>query len=804
MYSDSTRMGHYRFIHQNTDDYCYCLHCVQYGPTLYQGGPGGYRPPPTHPDHPQLDLRGDISLPPFPVEPEDIEPGLEKCERGGEGRDGGGGEGGEGEGEGSGAKAGAGWGVSGHSAPQRRPVFTGPGQYGQPQPGQFSPSHPWNYNPAQWTCPAEPGLGLRFYSPVKEQCGYVGQGGGGAAGTGSGTHPFNSSRNASASSLPLDLAHTQFRGQRTKHRQASYSYGPEKQIWDQSKYRLERQASYSPQEQHRQASLGLEKQVWSQSNHRLERQNSFSPQEIHSQASYIYSPEDKLTHRQTSYGPEQQVWGQLKHRQTSYSYRPEEQVWGCPGDEHDHLDRCVPPEQGDLHPHMPNGHSGGGGPSPRHVYSQGVGDRTNYQERTTRLKAGGAVGGAGVDSCNGRHVPAGSGSVQKTFFSTEVPQKQLVSQPRQRSHCGPGLGHRTPSHGATGPVHGATIGREERFNQRAKQPASQGVNQNQGRDPDSDPQRQRGKQKEGQGSVRENQGSVWENQCHVRENKGSVQQKEGSVREQIRQVVSDLEGVLGGLKQVHVEMKEVVEQIDLLTANIDLEEEEGSCNSSPHGGDALPNPRDCRGVLMYHQKNRTGEQMYTHKIRTVDLKTNGDQGLLYRDPDHTVTIQTTSPSHVLTASVIKTNRIGVTALSPLSPSPSKDSKQERRGLNKDPTIPGPSRDINHVTQTPGLEQIPSLPLPLRTHTPIPTAMVGYSVPSRRSQKPPLYPHPNGRVERLNKGLAPPPYPAQSALPVLPHLAQPPYPTHPNHPALPPSALKTPPYLEKSRPSSSMV
>ncbi|XP_023864881.1 uncharacterized protein [Salvelinus sp. IW2-2015] len=799
MYSDSTRMGHYRFIHQNTDDYCYCLHCVQYGPTLYQGGPGGYRPPPTHPDHPELDLRGDISLPPFPVEPEDIEPGLEKCERGGEGRgDGGGGEGGEGEG--SGAKAGAGWGVSGHSAPQRRPVFTGPGQYGQPQPGQFSPSHPWNYNPAQWTCPVEPGLGLRFYSPVKEQCGYVGQGGGGAAGTGTGTHPFNSSRNASASSL--DLAHTQFRGQRTKHRQASYSYGPEKQIWDQSKYRLERQASYSPQEQHRQASLGLEKQVWGQSNHRLERQNSFSPQEIHRQASYIYSPEDKLTHRQTSYGPEQQVWGQLKHRQTSYSYSPEEQVWGCPGDEHDHLDRCVPLEQGDLHPHMPNGHSGGGGPSPRHVYSQGVGYRTNYQERTTRLKAGGAVGGAGVDSCNGRHVPAGSGSVQKTFFSTEVPQKQLVSQPRQRSHCGPGLGHRTPSHGATGPVHGATIGREERFNQRAKQAASQGVNQNQGRDPDSDPQRQRGKQKEGQGSVRENQRWVWENQCHVRENKGSVQQKEGSVREQIRQVVSDLEGVLGGLKQVHVEMKEVVEQIDLLTANIDLEEEEGSCNSSPHGGDALPNPRDCRGVLMYNQKNSTGEQMYTHKIRTVDLKTNGDQGLLYRDPDHTVTIQTTSPSHVLTASVIKTNRIGVTALSPLIPSPSEDSKQERRGLNKDPTIPGPSRDINHVTQTPGLEQIPSLPL--RTHTLIPTAMVGYSVPSRRSQKPPLYPHPNRRLERLNKGLAPPPYPAQSALPVLPHLAQPPYPAHPNHPALPPSALKTPPYLEKSRPSSSMV
>lgn len=517
MYSDSTRTGHYRFIHQNTDDYCYCLHCVQYGPTLYQGGPGGYRPPPTHPDHPELDLRGDISIPPFPVEPEDIKPGLEKCERGGEGRgDGGGGEGGEGEGEGSGAKAGAGWGVSGHSAPQRRPVFTGPGQYGQPQPGQFSPSHPWNYNPAQWSCPAEPGLGLRFYSPVKEQCGYVGQGGGGAAGTGTGTHPFNSNRNASASSLPLDPAHTQFRGQRSKHRQSSYSYDPEKQIWDQSKYRPERQASYSTQEKHRQASLGSEKQVWGQSNHRLERQNSFSS-------------EDKLTHRQTSYGPEQQVWGQLKHRQTSYSYSPEEQVWGCAGDEHDHLDRCVPLEQGDLHPHMPNGHSGGGGPSPRHVYSQGVGDRTNYQERTARLKAGGAVGGAGVDSCNGRHVPAGSSS------EGLVRKKQSLVRKKQSL---------------------------VRKNQSMVQEKEVGVHENHG-----STQENQGSIREKEDSVRAKKGSVRENEGSIREKEGSVRTKEGSVCEQIRQVVSDLEGVLGGLKQVHVEMKEVRSLYCMLTCS---------------------------------------------------------------------------------------------------------------------------------------------------------------------------------------------------------------------------------------------
>ncbi|KAG7487969.1 hypothetical protein MATL_G00029030 [Megalops atlanticus] len=52
------------------------------------------------------------------------------------------------------------------------------------------------------------------------------------------------------------------------------------------------------------------------------------------------------------------------------------------------------------------------------------------------------------------------------------------------------------------------------------------------------------------------------------------------IRDQIRRVVGDLEGVLGGLKQVHLEMKEVVQQIELLTSNIDLGEEEPS-NSLP-------------------------------------------------------------------------------------------------------------------------------------------------------------------------------------------------------------------------------
>ncbi|XP_036842434.1 uncharacterized protein LOC110530786 isoform X3 [Oncorhynchus mykiss] len=878
------------------------------------------------------------------------------------------------------------------------------------------------------------GPGLRHYSPVREQCGCVGQGGGDAVGTATGTHPFNSSRHASALSLPADPE--------PAHRQTSYnydpegsrqaSYGAEEQIWGQSKHRqascsystedkpIRRQASYGVEEQiwgqskhrqascsystedkpiRRQASYGVEEQIWGQSKHRqascsyslrLERQTSYGPQELHRQASYSYSPEDKPIHGQTSYGPEEQIWDLSKHRQASYSpedkpihgqtsYGPEEQIWDLSkhrqasyspedkpihgqtsygpeeqiwdqskhrqasyspedkpihgqtsygpedkiwdqpkhrqasysysterqdwrftaGGQHDHLDRCVPLEQGNLHSHMPNGCCGIGGPSPRPVSSQGRGDRANPQERTTRLKAGGVGGGIGEDGCNGRHVPAGSSSeglVRKKQGSVwknqgllrekegSVREKECsVLENQNAIRANECAVHE--NRGSTQENQGSI--REKEVSVQAKKGSTQ-ENQGSIREKEVSVQAKEGSTQENQGSVREKEvsvqakkGSTQENQGSIREKEDSVRTKEGSVCEQIRQVVSDLEGVLGGLKQVHVEMKEVVQQIDRLTANIDLEEEEGSCNKSPSrgdshlnprdckggdghlnprdckGGDGHPNPRDCKGVLMFNQGDQrpqyrdmdrivnqktTRVQVHTHWTGTGDLvhnhktpgnhgpqcsdmdhtviihdpppdprdipgvlvyrqKTNGDQGvsLLYRQPDHTVTIRTNSLSPVLTASVIKTNRVGVTALSPMgSLSTSKDPKQDRRGLNGHPPLPGPGRELNHVApQTPPeLEMTRSLPLPLWTQLSDPTAMVGYSVPTLRIQKSPLYPRHNGRVERLSKSPAQPTYPAHPALPVLPHLAQPPYPTHPNHPthpALPPSDLKTPPW-----------
>ncbi|KAK6311152.1 hypothetical protein J4Q44_G00192070 [Coregonus suidteri] len=660
-------------------------------------------------------------------------------------------------------------------APQRRPVFTGQGEHVQPQPDQFSPCQTWDYNPAQWSWPVEPsGPGLRHYSPVREQCGCVGRGGGDAVGTATGTHPFNSSRHASALSLPPDPdpAHIQTDRQTSYnynpegHRQASY--GSEEQIWgqpkhrqascsyslkDQPKHRPERQASYGPQELLRQASYGYspEEQIWDQSKHR--------------QANYSYSPEDKPIHGQTSYGPEEQIWDQSKHRQASYSYSPEEQVWRCTaGGEHDHLDRCVPLEQGDLHSHMPNGCCGGGGPSPRPVSSRGRGDRANLQERSTRLKAGGVGGGAERDGCNGQHVPAGSSSEGSVREKQGSVREKQGSVRENQSLVWENQGSLREKEGSVREKEGSV--RENQNSIREKEASvrekERAVRENQGstQEKKGSLREKQGSLWENQGSIREKEGSVWAKKGSVRENQGSIREKEGLVRtkegsvcEQIRQVVSDLEGVLGGLKQVHVEMKEVVQQIDCLTANIDLGEEEGSCN------------KDCKGALMFNQGyqrpqyrdmertvnnkttrvqvhnhwTNTGGLVHNHKtpgdhgpqrrdmdhtviihdppsdprgvpgVLVYNQKTNGDQGvpLLYRRPDHTVTIRTTSPSPVLTASVIQTNRVWVTALSPMG---SKDPKQDRRGFNGHLPLPGPGRGLNPPNPT----RARNYPLP--THT----------------------------------------------------------------------------------------
>ncbi|KAK2906641.1 hypothetical protein Q8A67_005626 [Cirrhinus molitorella] len=54
----------------------------------------------------------------------------------------------------------------------------------------------------------------------------------------------------------------------------------------------------------------------------------------------------------------------------------------------------------------------------------------------------------------------------------------------------------------------------------------------------------------------------------------SSKHSERAIRDQIQRVVVNLEEVLHGLKDIHLEMKEVVQKIDLLTADIDVGNEE--------------------------------------------------------------------------------------------------------------------------------------------------------------------------------------------------------------------------------------
>ncbi|KAM6920004.1 uncharacterized protein PEZ65_012058 [Lycodopsis pacificus] len=265
----------------------------------------------------------------------------------------------------------------------------------------------------------------------------------------------------------------------------------------------------------------------------------------------------------------------------------------------------------------------------------------------------GRLKGGSEEGCNGR------GGSHKGFFPTEVPQKHL-NQRRQKEPGAPPSGNTSPE---------------------PSKPTANGDHRCQGSDV--------AKQK----------------------------RRQDSVRDKIRQVVTNLEDVLGGLKQVHVEMKEVVQQIDRLTARIDLSEEtpsitqgaSGNCRGSTHPGD--PNRKPAPVQAMQH---------------VVEDR---------------IILRTNSPSPVHMASVVKTSRF-----TPLSIT--KDIHHERTGVNGHPPHLYPPRDSNHVGQTRPEPNPQSLD---------PKVIIGNSTSSSRTQKPPLYPQ-NGRC---GKGPYPPPKPVRT-------------------------------------------
>ncbi|XP_054452463.1 uncharacterized protein LOC129089123 [Anoplopoma fimbria] len=271
----------------------------------------------------------------------------------------------------------------------------------------------------------------------------------------------------------------------------------------------------------------------------------------------------------------------------------------------------------------------------------------------------GRLKGGSEEGCNG-----GGGS-HKGFFPTEVPQKHL-NQRRQKGPC-------VPPFGIT-----------------SLEPSKSTTNGDQ----------------RGQGSDVARQ-----------------QRGQDSVRDQIRQVVTDLEDVLGGLKQVHVEMKEVVQQIDRLTARIDVSEEtpciaQGASNNFP----VSTHPGDLRASPLPH-----------HRHDPV-------QAMQHIDEDR-ILLRTNSPSPVHMASVVKTSRF-------TPPSITKDHNHERTGVNGHPPHLYTPRDTNHVGQAPPESHPQSLD---------PKVIIGNSTSSSRTQKPPLYPQ-NGRC---GKGPYPPPKPVRT-------------------------------------------
>ncbi|XP_061695648.1 uncharacterized protein LOC133511073 [Syngnathoides biaculeatus] len=186
---------------------------------------------------------------------------------------------------------------------------------------------------------------------------------------------------------------------------------------------------------------------------------------------------------------------------------------------------------------------------------------------------------------------------------------------------------------------------------------------------------------------------------------GKQPRGQDSVRDQIRQVVTDLEDVLGGLKQVHVEMKEVIEQIDHLTANMDLGEKPrsvayGSSSGvlvAVHRGELVASPQSGRRAAPVEWSRRSDEER--------------------------IILRTNSPSPVHMAAVVKTRCF---------------------------TQPGHAKDLKHVNGHP--------PLPdhdykadnpeSRSQNLNPEIVIGNSTTIHsRTQKPPLYPHESTKAAR---------------------------------------------------------
>ncbi|XP_062843653.1 uncharacterized protein si:ch211-178n15.1 [Trichomycterus rosablanca] len=245
------------------------------------------------------------------------------------------------------------------------------------------------------------------------------------------------------------------------------------------------------------------------------------------------------------------------------------------------------------------------------------------------------------------------------------------------------------------------------------------------------------------------------NVCRSQENQINQRKSKGAVREQIKQVVTELEDVLSGLKQVQVEMKEVVQQIDILTSNIDLEKEDQEhVNGLPQ--DASPQSNRIGVVALVHNSNGDVEIPQTDSVRPgVKWWTNrsqSDHGLATVATDiHAGTTPQTNPSArvhglVTAVSADSLNHTSATETYRTQSNGNGECLRARppRDKVKDPQLQKNRADITTQSKT------PEPPFPL-----VPVVMA-------KTQRPPPYPQ-NGQVKKPpqdSNDMKKPPYPGK--------------------------------------------
>ncbi|XP_051554845.1 uncharacterized protein LOC127441441 [Myxocyprinus asiaticus] len=218
------------------------------------------------------------------------------------------------------------------------------------------------------------------------------------------------------------------------------------------------------------------------------------------------------------------------------------------------------------------------------------------------------------------------------------------------------------------------------------------------------------------------------------ENHSNKRKSQGTVREQIKQVVTELEEVLGGLKQVQLEMKEVVQQIDILTSNIDLTEED----PSPSNGiaqDGRHRSSWTSVVALIHNSNAEQEVSQRNGVQN-DTKTRTSCSSITHSPVSVNAIHTDSPPPMR-------NQV----------SPSPTQQQLATVEDKDSKVGKQNSEMQRIKN-----KANGTCLPHRTYKVKPQHHKGqlenHRPPSNKTQRPPPYPQ-NGQVKMRT-----PPYPGK--------------------------------------------